>query len=129
MRFDFLPLEERVEINGHEFTLRAGDLAEMERLERCAEDEPDLAAPGESAAKMAAWCRVLGKQIDVILGAGAYEAIFGGRPVNWLEHMNLVHWLKGRQIAMSTARRDVILDGIKEPEVVKAGGAGDAPVQ
>ena len=133
MRFDFVPNEKAVTINGHDFKLKLGDVAMMEKLDGL------RAMAGKLKGKDAAdgvrrLCAIVGEQIDAMLGAGAYEAIFGDRALNSFEHLDLVTWLMAESEKFAAERRLLLLGSRNEPvtvntEVVDARIGPDDPVQ
>ena len=134
MEFKFASTERNLVINGLEFTMRVGDVETIERVERVQEESKSLMAESgggslepKTAAEVRKACLILGKHIDGFLGDGAYERIFCGRPLNFLEHVELVNHLFEEMQRLTVSRRKVLLGANAAPEIApapKPDGAG-----
>ena len=110
MEFKFITAEKDIVVNGHGFKLRAGDVATYEKIEALKrEAEAQDEGEAESAGGVKRLCALISKQIDAMLGDGAYSRIFEGRPLNFLDHMELISWLMAESEKMAAERRLALL--------------------
>jgi hypothetical protein len=141
-KFEFISTSCPVTVGDQEFTLTVGDVEVIARMavlrDESARRLEELGAGGEeSAESLREACAMIGRQIDCLLGQGAYDRLFGGRPLNYLEHTELMVWLNERQAELMVERRRRILGpDADRPEamavtttVIDARPGPDDPVQ
>ena len=121
MSFNFMPKERELEINGHKFTITLGNIDAIERFDEmaAASNERLEAAVGGPRAL----CDRMRGQIEVILGPEGYEKVFAGRPVNILDHIELVRYLARQMTALGQDQERALLGPNKDPEVTAPAGA------
>lgn len=116
--FVFTPPEREIELNGHKFTFRPGDVATLEAATKASLELKAVA--GESFPRRG--CRMVAAQIDAVLGQGAYDKIFAGRSLNLAEHRAVWRYINDTILAAMDGRDKAIL-GPNEP--AKVGGDGE----
>jgi hypothetical protein len=115
MRFSFMPKEREIEIEGNKFTVKVGDLATFERLEVPPVDAPDGASTGE---RMRATVDLMRWQIEAVIGEDGYRLVFGGRPANFLDHVELVKFLTAQVAELEQNVESALIGTAKAPEIV-----------
>jgi hypothetical protein len=121
MSFKFVSLEKTIEIDGHEFAIKVGDVETLERLDAVREafqKELSEVVVGPNGPYVTKFCRLVADQLDIVLGDGAYETLFAGRPLNFVEHTNLYNYVLEKLSEMGAERKNLIMGAHKEAEIV-----------
>ena len=114
--------ERELEINGHKFTITLGSVDTIERFDELTaapNDEGEAAADGRGKPITGPreLCDRMRRKIELILGPDGYEKVFAGRPVNYLDHMELVNYLTLQLMDMSVAKEKALLGVNKDPDI------------
>jgi hypothetical protein len=123
MKFTFTSNEKEVEIEGRKYILKLGDVATIGAVEALRNQarikiEAFEASNAPATEAVTSLCSFIGEQIDALLGAGAYEQIFKDRPLNVLEHTDLIDCLMAEFDAMAVDRRNSILGQHRPPSFI-----------
>jgi hypothetical protein len=115
MSFKFGPSEKKLNIEGLEFVIKVGDIETIERFNEGLAKAPEPVENDPTGLRAnVSHIKVL---LDVILGPGAYEKVFEGRPLNIKEHIELINYLT-QELNKLNSERDKALLGDTPPPVV-----------
>jgi hypothetical protein len=113
MRFSFMPKEREIEIEGHKFSIKVGDLATIESVVAVAEEAG--AAVDE---RLGAAVDRMRRQIEAVIGADGYRRVFGARPANFYDHIELVKFLTAQVNDFERSLQTALIGTAKAPEIV-----------
>lgn len=120
--FRFNPNARTLEIEGHIFEVRIGDIEKvgaLVKLEREARTE-DRPALDDDPLGLRWACAHMGRWLDTALGEGAYEKIFAGRPLNLVEHRAVVDYVSAELFLFQAERARAFLGKAEAPAVTTA---------
>jgi hypothetical protein len=122
MAFNFLPIAKTLTICDHEFTINVGDVTALEKLDNIRQEYSsklkELSTSGKQGEFTRAFCIMVEKQLDVVLGEGSYKKIFADRPLNFVEHNDIMDYILSESYQLREERKSIMLGSNKEAEVV-----------
>jgi len=119
MDFKFLDNKIKLNINGHDFEMIAGDVEGWEALTRA--EVARLEVTEDDPSGLRKQCMVLSELFDALLGQGAHDKIFAGRPLNIREHLDLKTHVLKEHMRFAMEREKMLMGNNAEPiqEAVK----------
>lgn len=108
-----------IEIEQHRFEVQVGSIEVLEALamsDAAAGEHPPAGEGDPSGVKNL--CRLIGRRLDQILGLGAYDRIFAGRPLNLRDHLDVMTYITG-EMTRFTEEREKALLGRNQPPAVE----------
>jgi hypothetical protein len=123
MSFKFTPNEKIIEIEGEKYIIQPGDIENDGNIMKLmAEITSLLLIPGNDVNKedplhMRRLCSLIGNEIDLRLGEGSYQKIFSKRRVNFIDHLNLILYIREETELFTKDRLSRALGIVEKPKI------------